>query len=351
MSEDFTPVEINTQGLDADLNSNFSGLQAEIEAENARATAAEETLTLNLNAFETATQSALSVKADLGGNATQRFKVADGVDATDAVSKEQLDTVSGAVSHTIAAGTVLNVPSQYADIPSALAYLNGKTLLGNVTIQIEDGTYTYTSPVTITHPQSDLITMQGNTSNRSAVTLNFTNCNGFQTNYGRRISLNSLTVNGNRSNSAMGILCYGYGVFKNVVISNFYEGILLRNGYIDLNTCSVISNITSGIHIYGGAYCGLVNCSLSYNTYGALVENSSFMDANTSITVSNNTYGLQVDTCSSIAINNTSTISSNTTNAIVANNNSFVSAVGATISGTLSPAANTIGNINSYIQR
>lgn len=350
MTQDFTPVEINTQGLDTDLNSNFLGLQNEIDAEKARATAAENTIALNLNSFENATLSALSQKADLNGSTVQRFKVADAIDATEAISKQQLDAVSSLVSYTVAAGTVLNVPSQYADINAALNYLKGKTLLGSVTIHIADGTYSYTSAISINHPQSDFIKIQGNTSNRSAVTLNFINCYGFTCYYGRRISLDSLTVNGNNNGINMGVNCFSYGYFHNVVISNFYQGILLRNGYIDLDTCLITSNSNTGIAIYGGAYCGLNNCSITNNYNGLNADACSFMQLTASTSVTNNTIGLRVVDCSFSYIGAGCTINNNTTNAIYTANNSFVLNDGGSISGTLSPTANTIGNINSYIQ-
>lgn len=377
MSEDFTLTTINTQGLDTDLNNNFSELKTALEAETTRATTAEDTLTLNLStfentiqsalsaetaramaaentltldlsAFETATQSALSMKADLGGSATQRFKVADGVEATDAVNKEQLDTVSGATSHTLAAGTVLNVPSQYADIPAALAYLNGKTLLGVVTIQIANGTYSYTSPISINHPQSDMITIQGNPSNRSSVILNFTNCNGFSCSYAKTIRLSCLTLNGNDISSTNGIYSVGSVYCYNVVISNFGNGITKRSGCLDLDTCLITSN-AFGIYLFGSATANIANSYITYNVTGAYISGGSSMSLS-SVTATNNTTGYTVDNCAFFHILAGNTVSANTNCAIFANNNSFVFAVGASILGRLSPDANTYGNLNSYIQ-
>lgn len=397
MSEECTLIEINTQSLDDDLNSNFVELQTAIDTETNRAESAENTLKVNLSAFEAATQSALSLKADktyvdsglatkanlsgsptqlfnvanatlatealnkgqfdtgmttkadLAGNQAQKFNVANAVQPSQAVNKGQLDSLSNGVSHTVAANTVLNVPSPYTDINAALNYLNGKTLLGYVTIQIADGPHAYSSPIIITHPQSELIIIQGSTSNRSAVTLNFTNCNGFSYASGKTLVLKNLTINGNDNTSTTGITCFGYAYIYNVVVSNFNDGITLRNGYIDLNTCLITSNVNNGINVYGGAYCGMVNCSFTYNICGVYIGASSQVDANDSVSLTNNTYGFNVDACSYLHVGSTCTISANTAYAIAANRNSIVYAVGASISGTLSPAANTDGNINSYI--
>ncbi len=67
----------------------------------------------------------------------------------------------------------LNVPTDYADINEALDFLSAFRIKDNaiVTIQVADGTYTYTEEIVINHPDSAFIRLIGNETDPSACTL------------------------------------------------------------------------------------------------------------------------------------------------------------------------------------
>lgn len=73
MTYDLTLIEINTQGLDSDLNGNFEALKDTVNA-----------------------------KAEKNGDSTQKFNVDDAVQPTEAINKRQLDNSVAAIDANIA---------------------------------------------------------------------------------------------------------------------------------------------------------------------------------------------------------------------------------------------------------
>jgi len=215
----------------------------------------------------------------------------------------------------------LNVPSQFADINVALAYLN-KRYIDNgvtVTIKIADGTYTYGtsgSPISITpsHPQGNQIQIIGNTTTPANVVLQFYQANNtpafwIKNNYALGF-IDGVTINaldGWQSNYTWnaGISPYGFGIWAymggtvtvgvNVYINKFYYGMRSElDGHIYCqNNGSTGPYIAyagdCGIHAFNGgvvearyahcSYCGDSSQNLGYGflaEMGSLICNNGF---------------------------------------------------------------------------
>lgn len=381
MTNDFTPQQISADALNA-INSNFSGLQEEIET-----------------------------KADLNGDSTQKFKVADAVESTDAVNKGQLDsavstlnstisnletemdtklatkldvsdttvtkqgnTFNGAgqlvklnsngqlpavdgslligLPHIVAANTTLYVATTgsdttgdgsnsapYATIQKALDYLNGKTLLGTVVIQVADGTYS--DGFTVNHPQSNLIYVLGNATTPSNCVINVTGENtAISVEQNNSLTINGFKILGDRTANSKGIMC----VFNSsidlgslIIIDGFdinlyiclnssvygHEGIILQNAITANLECNALSYALM-------PSCSFLGNAITKTNYGICCSVKSFVYIAGS-TITNSTIGSGAYNCSLIGQANTiTTIYTNCTT-------------------NLSPAFNTLGNNNSYI--
>lgn len=125
----------------------------------------------------------------------------------------QLDASgAGSSSSFITSDTTLEVPGSFANIQTAMAYLNDKTFNADVTvnIQVDDGTYTSYDPINFHHPQGNQIKILGNTSNASACELQFDGTgNGITIANGNVLGeMNGFTLTGS-NDTFVGILVTG----------------------------------------------------------------------------------------------------------------------------------------------
>lgn len=336
-----------------------------------------------LNTNFTEIENAVNGKAEKNGDATQKFKVADAIEPTEAINKGQLDNAVSAETTYIddkyvATGTTIYVAttgsdatgdgkdlSPYATLTKAVESLDGKTLLGQVTIQIADGAYSHTSAIMVSHPQADFITIQGNISNRESVVLNFIDCLGIMyesVGGGRKRqitgvpNLRYLTLNGNRTNNIdhTGIYFVNSSIFvDNVCCKNFNTGIhALGSSPIYLDNVLLTLNVSDGLQTEMSFIVVKDNSSITYNGGNGILSNHSYIAAQNRCTVNNNTnYGIwAVDQSFVDFMNSTNTVSANTAGALFAYSGSIIHKGSATVSGTLSPALGVEGNFCSYVK-
>lgn len=370
--------------------------------------------TINSNSDKIET--AVNAKAELNGNSTEKFEVADAVASTEAINKGQLDTAISAINEDISSletelatkantadvetalatkldasdttvtkqgntfngasqlvqlnssgqlpaldgslltGLSLTVPtktiyvattgndatgdgtstSPYATITKALSTLNGKFLLGEVTIQVADGTYNHTSKISISHPQSSLISILGNSSTPANCVLNFSGCYGIDVLYGNTLYMNGFTINGNRTTNTTGIRLYKNcgATLANLVINNFYTN-------LSAQFCSAV--YATSITINNGVYYNIfadVNSAMYFSSGTVIQGNSSNLT----------TYGVACGLNSSIYLPSASL--SYCVLAVESSSSGFVYTIGSNYSNNTtnsSPAFNTFGNHAGYI--
>lgn len=311
MPEDLTLKEIGSQCI-ADINSNFDDIK-----------------------------DAVNSKAALNGDITEKFNVANAVASTEAINKSQLDSAVSTINTTISdleteidaeletklntsniivpASTTIYVATTgndttgdgssstpYATITRALEYLSGKVLLGAVTIQVVDGTYSYTSAITVDHPQGNLITIQGNTTTPANCRLEFSGCDGIVVEnsalnvYGVYIYNSSIAANiglSSRLNSSVRLI--------DSIIDGFYDGcscdrcaylymsstVTIKNSYIlalshlhsiiECNNATFLGNASSkamyGLNAGQNSHIHAIGCSISNATIGSYVTNGSII--------------------------------------------------------------------------
>lgn len=298
MTNNVTLVEINTQGLDGDLNDNFNALK---DAVNAKVS---------------------TVPAD-----TTIYVATTGSDTTGDGSSS----------------------APYATLTKALSYLNGKMLLGAVTIQLANGTYSHTSRIEPNHPQGGLITIQGNTSDKTLVTLNFSGCWGFFLAPNLALTLKYLTISGNRTSGNYGFFSTGFLTLNNCKIMNFYTGIVQQIGTADLRTVEITNNLYNGLDAFPQSYIYTNNLTSTYNGSCGVNAHQTGSVVIDSGTITNNAWGFSASYQGQINANNV-TINSNTAGAMYAANLGLITTDAATTySGTVTPAINTQGNNGSYI--
>jgi hypothetical protein len=184
-----------------------------------------------------------------------------------------LNTDKVETSGFITDSVTLNVPADYATIAAAFTYLSTKTIAkgATVTIDVADGTYTYTASIYCAHPDGDKIKIIGNTTTPANCTINFSTSDGIYLPQGFQLGeIDGFRfVNTTVKSSAtpyLGVLTDG-GVFHKVgpklEVHNFYYGISARNGgYINAggNSSSYVKVTNAGdvgIWSFIGSY---VNC-------------------------------------------------------------------------------------------
>lgn len=403
---DLSLTEINTQGLDSDLNGNFDAIKDTVNAKAEKngdaaqrfkvADAVEQKDAVNKGQLDSAVSgleaeiatkadttyvdAQLATKADLNGNSNQVFIVANATASNHAVNKGQLDSavstieteisnleteIDSELAHktdTVAANTTIYVATTgsdttgdgtssapFATLTKALSFLNGKTLLGAVTIQIADGTYSHTSQIEPNHPQGNLITIQGNASDKALVTLSFTECTGFYIAPNISLNLKYLTISGNRTTNNRGFFSDGSLNLKNCKIMNFDTGIIQEAGYTNLHDVEVTNNVNNGIEARPQGFIYGENVTSTYNgSCGIYAEQTGAVVIGTG-TVTNNNYGLYSTWKGYIGAYGMN-ITSNTSGAMYATGLSLiVTNPATTYSGTVSPAINTQGNMGAYI--
>lgn len=131
--------------------------------------------------------------------------------------------------------TTLNVPSQYATIAAALAYLAPRSFSAGVTItiQVADGTYT-NNGLEFTHPQGNQIQLIGDTTTPGNCILRSTSgVNAIHCRNGNNLKLiDGFRIENTGTKGGHGILVelgsfIGVG---NVEVDNFYYGVAAKNG-------------------------------------------------------------------------------------------------------------------------
>ncbi|PLX68621.1 MAG: hypothetical protein C0603_05570 [Denitrovibrio sp.] len=261
----------------------------------------------------------------------------------------------------------LNVPAEYADINEALDFLSAFRIKDNaiVTIQVADGTYTYTEEIVINHPDSANLKIIGNETNPTACTI------------WNPVSNNVISINKRELGYISGFKILGHNDEVNYPLNGqtvYRRGLMVSNnsgvvaGKLEAHNCfrgievSNISQLT--INSYTASYnseSGLLtdmgslsqisgSCSITSNSIGLFANGNSVIIANKSsmITQSNTTYGVYCINQSEVFIDH-ATATGNTTKDLYAANSGFIEAVGTTYS-TLSPAINTQGNHLGYIR-
>lgn len=365
MSEDLTLAEISSEVIEI-INNNFSQVE-----------------------------DAVNAKADLHGDAEEVFNVAEAVELTQAINKSQLDrsvlaintniaelktetnaglatkvdtsdqtvtkqgnafngasqlvqlnaggqlpAIDGSLlmglTQTVPANKVLNVPEEYTDIQAALNFLNGKTLLGSITIQVADGIHT--AKFSINHPQSNFISVLGNITTPDNCVINVTGAN-------TAISVlrnNSLTINGFRVMGDRTSGSFGISARKNsrvqlgsaMIIRDFDQ-----NLYVSINssmyaTAGLISKNAKTLNLYcsTGSIADFQSCSfLGYSptktSYGVYCSTRGFINIDGS-EITDSTIGLYANDGGQVTQNGVTYTNCTT---------------------EMSPALNTLGNGNAYI--
>ncbi|PLX68624.1 MAG: hypothetical protein C0603_05585 [Denitrovibrio sp.] len=259
----------------------------------------------------------------------------------------------------------LNVPADYTDINEALDFLSAFRIKDNaiVTIQVADGTYTYTEEIVINHPDSANLKIIGNETDPTlcqiwnpvsssilkieGVLLNY--IDGFYFNgqsnsidYPNGININRIgfmITNGGRATAGA------------IRTDNCFRGVVVSLGArLLINQFMAYSNSNSGMIVSENSQCRIkTSCNIANNNTGVLINaNSIFTADKNTMLFNNNSYGVFC-TNDSAAFLNSSIITGNTTLDIYSENSSFVSAISTTCNN-LSPAINTQGNHLGYIR-
>lgn len=305
-----------------------------------------------LNSNFTAIENTVNAKAELNGDSTEVFNVANAVTSTEAVNKGQLDTAVGLLAPTVPANTTLHVAttgndttgdgtssSPYATIAKALSYLNGKFLLGPITIQVADGTYIHTETLYVNHPQSNLISLIGNTTNPANCVLSFPNLmNGIYIQNKNFLYLNGVDVLGNNTLGSEGVRVQSlsrinigaktiferFGINIHAIDNSCIE---LATGVISRYALTDLLRATFNAYIGAGNGATLTGNSSTKTTHGVYSTDGSYIHVG-HCAISNCEIGCYADLGSYI-VDYLATYANCTTNR--------------------SPGSNTVGNRNSYI--
>jgi hypothetical protein len=233
---------------------------------------------------------------------------------------------------TITGNMTLNVPSDFADINAAIDYLKDKKIAANVivTIQVADGVYYYTSPISINNSDGDKIQIIGNTINPNLCIINFANCHGILITNGNKLGLiDGFTINGN------------YNTNSNIDLVGIF---VTNNSQINCGKVKmVINNFGAGIDL-NGSKGNATNVIISNCYFGVVVNSGSLFNMGSS-TVNNCIDGYYSQYGSLLGLGNC--VANNCGTGYVALYNSIINATGC--SGTSNPPRNTIGNYNSFV--
>jgi hypothetical protein len=189
------------------------------------------------------------------------------------------------------------IDSPFASIQGALTFLNNKIIQRNVnvTIKLADGTYEHDAGLIIKNYLS--VTIEGNTTTPSNVTLNFDS------------NLNAITVMKLSYLTCKGIKIHGSNTSGNWV------GVTSSTNSVIIMTDVLIDNFNTGVLANHGAYFWLTGSGNTIDScaYGIKVVWDGFVGAN-GATISNNTsYGAYASVMGKIMVNSC-TLSGNNTN-------------------------------------
>jgi len=151
--------------------------------------------------------------------------------------------------------TTLAVPSDYANINEALAYLHDKFIANDavVTIQVDDcSNQVYNQPIEIIHPHGKQIEIIGNVSNPSNCVLQFNGSSGFEIAHKRKLRLiNGFHIQGDRTAGTSGVSATkgaGIRIGAATAISDFHNGVEASlSGRVYANTVLISGNTGSGV--------------------------------------------------------------------------------------------------------
>ena len=215
----------------------------------------------------------------------------------------------------ISSDLTLAVPADYADINEALAWLDGYSIDGGTTVEIElaPGTYSFSEEVVVRHPDGDRIHIVGDPGDPATITFPYSD--GF-------------VVAGS---SALGLLAD----LTLVGSVDDYTGLLVADSSAVLVGDLTLQNWGgSGVHVTGNsaleaAQDGLVTISTCH--VGALVDASSFADLSDAVVSQNTWVGLWSDGGSLVADGANS--SGNAASGFYASGGGTLSALNTTSSG------------------
>jgi len=169
------------------------------------------------------------------------------------LSAVNLDFIEGG---TISSDVTLNVPSDYATVQSALDALDNRSAKASVTItvKIADGTYYFSSALTLPRGVGPNLEIIGNVTSPSSVVLVFNNgTSGIAVTNGQTVKLiNGLTLDGvNKAPDSAGIYSFNHGSVTTgtaIISKRFYYGVMAQ-------LCSSIMcyGITVSDNIAGGS--------------------------------------------------------------------------------------------------
>ena len=284
---------------------------------------------------------------------------------------------------TIVADTTLNVPSDFATIQDALAYLSDKSIATevNVTIKVADGTYTNNDTITIAHRDGQCISLIGNVTNPEACVLQFPDYkNGINVIKNSALGmLDGFTLVGGAGNLYESGILAQWGGFvlcgSNMVIESFYYsglqavfggiidargvhvknctyGIMAKwNSYINAESANVTGCSAYGVYSVRSSSINVQTANSSTNLIGFFAQLGGILDAK-SACASRNTHSGYYSDCLSLVNAQDATSSYHTNFGFRARNGSFIYAPGAVTTGNTtpySPITNTEGNADAYI--
>lgn len=240
----------------------------------------------------------------------------------------------------------------FATPHKAFEYLNGKILLGTVTIQLADGTYNFTETLTINPLLGYSVILNGNISDKSLVKIVTSSITAIINN-ARGLTISNLTLDGTTTGGdSSGILDQGNVNINNCIVKHFVFNIYCLEG-----AHTVVSNVTTTLGTHGivsgrqGA-CEIDNAISTYNENGISASQQGNIRVKENCTITYNTTGVFCLDGSSIQFNDSDTtllIRYNTTYQIRSVANSIVNLNGSSYTGAISPAINTEGNYGSWI--
>ena len=161
-----------------------------------------------------------------------------------------IDFISGG---TIESSITLNVLEDYSSIQEALDAIDGRNITDQATVDISvsDGTYSLSDPIYISPNISKNVRIIGNTSDPSAVVLNFpNNTSGFVLQTQNLSKIDGFTLNGTKTQQTFGIICNtncSLNIGANTVIKNFSFGIITQGNSLIHATGSQIESCQIGV--------------------------------------------------------------------------------------------------------
>ena len=175
----------------------------------------------------------------------------------------------------------LNVPSDFSTLQDAMDWIEARILVSSVTIQIADGTYNLgETRHWFEHPNYLLVSIMGNTTTPSNVTMNFTG------------SYAAFRINGCALRRIEGLKLSGggYGVqihqggrlmyLNKVDITGMASGgvWLHDNAYVYSNYVTTNSNSATGYLVYANSFSYASNCTSNNNTgFGFHAEHGGYI--------------------------------------------------------------------------